>query len=264
MTDERQAGFSTVPTWLLRDERVSRYAVLVYVVLSSYAGMVSIYPSHETIAKQAGCSERKVRSALTELRDLGLVEWVQTKTRLGRGPNVYRLTSGRLEVPAHGAGTPGGTGTSEHEVPAPGAGEVDTSQVEREARKRAPSRATQIQDSGFTVTPDMRTWAATNAPAVPVDAETEKFVDYWVGVGKPMKNWEATWRNRMRSAQERLGGVLPAAVSAPAPVVDEEESKRRWCEQHGVTPEQWDEHERAGDAAWLRDVVDGKMVDRRG
>lgn len=56
----------------------------------------------------------------------------------------------------------------------------------------------------FLITDDMLAWAKEKTPAVNIDRETENFIDYWKGVGKPMADWPATWRNRMRRMQDDL------------------------------------------------------------
>lgn len=61
----------------------------------------------------------------------------------------------------------------------------------------------------FMVTAEMRTWAATSAPAVNLKTETENFVDYWRGAGGTKVDWVATWRTWMRKSQtdsQRGGG----------------------------------------------------------
>ena len=37
-------------------------------------------------------------------------------------------------------------------------------------------------------------------PTLDIAAEHKVFIDYWRGTGKPMKDWEAVWRNWMRRA----------------------------------------------------------------
>lgn len=73
---------------------------------------------------------------------------------------------------------------------------TSTSNEVEEPRKRAHS----IPDN-FTITERMRAWAADNAPLVDLDAKLPEFIDYWRGVGKPMKDWEAVWHNGMRKQQ---------------------------------------------------------------
>lgn len=121
-------GYAAIPNWLVREADVSIYAIAVYVALASRAGRGAIFPSHSTIAADARCSERKVREALGELRDLGVVSWNPRLNGKGRASNAYILHSDG--PPAHGAG--GGDGTtrqrSRHGVPhppAPGAEEEE-------------------------------------------------------------------------------------------------------------------------------------------
>lgn len=69
-----------------------------------------------------------------------------------------------------------------------------------------PKKATRIPIP-FEITAEMRAWAAEKASGVDLDAATEEFVDYWVGVGGQRGtklDWVATWRNRMRDKQDRL------------------------------------------------------------
>lgn len=76
---------------------------------------------------------------------------------------------------------------------------VCSSQADEPEKTKA-KRATKIPDP-FLLTADMREWAATKAPDVSAREETENFVDYWRGAGKPKADWVATWRTWMRRAQ---------------------------------------------------------------
>lgn len=72
------------------------------------------------------------------------------------------------------------------------------------ARTRA--RGSRVPDP-FPVTAEMVEWARAQCPRVDGKRETEKFVDYWrakTGAQATKLDWEATWRNWMRSAAERL------------------------------------------------------------
>lgn len=58
----------------------------------------------------------------------------------------------------------------------------------------------------FDVTPEMVAWAHEHAPHVDGRAETARFVDYWrakTGKDATKRDWPATWRNWMRTAEER-------------------------------------------------------------
>lgn len=88
---------------------------------------------------------------------------------------------------------------------------------EREKKEGAPrARGTRLPDD-FTVTDEMRSWAASKAPGVDVDAATEEFCDYWRAVAgsKGVKlDWIATWRNDMRRKSERLA-TRPGRAAQP-------------------------------------------------
>lgn len=64
--------------------------------------------------------------------------------------------------------------------------------------------------SDFELSKGMRDWAEKNTPAVNVEKEHEKFVDYWLANGKCMFDWTATWRNWMRRSPQ-MGGCLYTA-----------------------------------------------------
>lgn len=69
----------------------------------------------------------------------------------------------------------------------------------------ARKRATRIPEP-FMVTSEMWAWAAEHTPDVDAHRSTERFVDYWRGKsGKDAtkRDWTATWRNWLRSDQER-------------------------------------------------------------
>jgi hypothetical protein len=60
----------------------------------------------------------------------------------------------------------------------------------------------------FTVTPDMVAWARQHAPHVDGKRETERFTDHFnAKAGKDGRklDWIATWRNWMRTAEDRQG-----------------------------------------------------------
>jgi hypothetical protein len=89
-------------------------------------------------------------------------------------------------------------------------------EVTEEVAVPARARATRVPDP-FPVTPEMVAWAMETCPKVNGKRETEKFVDYWrgkSGAGGTKLDWPATWRNWMRTANERL----PDRVSPVQPL----------------------------------------------
>jgi hypothetical protein len=77
----------------------------------------------------------------------------------------------------------------------------------------------------FKVTPQMVTWARENAPHVDGKRETDRFCDHWRA--KPGKDgrkldWLMTWRNWMRTAEDRQGPRdRPAAIGRRQQETDE-------------------------------------------
>ena len=66
-------------------------------------------------------------------------------------------------------------------------------------------RGTRIP-ADFTVTEAMTSWALENAPHVNIQSSTARFVDYWTaasGAKASKLDWVATWRNWIRSDEER-------------------------------------------------------------
>lgn len=69
--------------------------------------------------------------------------------------------------------------------------------------KKEPARSRAVPlPKVFPITDEMRAWARENTPAVDVDSKLSEWMDYWRGVGRPMKDWVAVWRNGMRKQQE--------------------------------------------------------------
>lgn len=60
--------------------------------------------------------------------------------------------------------------------------------------------------------PDGKDKARLGLPVGYVESETARFVDYWVGEGKPKVNWIATWRGWLR--REMQAGRAPVGAKA--------------------------------------------------
>lgn len=208
--DDRQTqypGFAAIPNWIIRDidVPVDAFAIAVFAALASHAGRGGIHPSMKTIADEARCSERRARTALRLLEEVGVVTSIARHENGQRLSNVYYLTvHGDPQVPARDAGTPAhsapGGGTTCRGGGAPGAGEEEPLQ-EEPLKKKGRSRATALPDS-FSITDSMRAWCRENTPLIDPDAKLGEWMDYWRGRGAVMKDWEATWRNGMRKQQE--------------------------------------------------------------
>ena len=91
-------------------------------------------------------------------------------------------------------------------TPLPVGKEVEV-EGEEEVEQGRGKRATRIPPD-FTITPEMRQYAATKTPDVNIDLATEKFINHWTaasGSNASKRDWTATWRNWMLSDQERAG-----------------------------------------------------------
>lgn len=86
----------------------------------------------------------------------------------------------------------------------------------------APRKRAARIDPDFVVTDDMRSWAKDKGFGhLDLDAITEEFVDYWIGVAgsKATKtDWVATWRNRVREVSKRVRPINSAASKRPTGV----------------------------------------------
>ena len=87
---------------------------------------------------------------------------------------------------------------------------TDISQnLETPLRKK---RASLVPDE-FPITDKMRTWAKANNITLNLEEATQDWLDFWRSEGTLKADWEATWRNGMRSRQKRaqLRVVKPAS-----------------------------------------------------
>lgn len=73
------------------------------------------------------------------------------------------------------------------------------------------------------------------------ETEGEGFALYWRSCGRMMKDWDATWANRVISRHsavmrdQKFGNAPPAAKSAAKPQTAEEcERQAKWYEDHGM------------------------------
>ena len=68
-------------------------------------------------------------------------------------------------------------------------------------QKKAPKRACQIPESWQ---PNDRGLALAAELGIDAAEEAESFRDYWLGEGKTKKDWDATFRNRLKAAAKRM------------------------------------------------------------
>ncbi|GAB3820201.1 helix-turn-helix domain-containing protein [Kribbella italica] len=111
------AGFGIVPRHLRGKLKANEIAVYVALSWRTDAEGGS-FPSHATIAEEAGCSVSTVQRALKRLQELGLVVWQSRSRENGaQTSNRYRLDlyGAGLRAPRSQGPTPSVTGTDERE-----------------------------------------------------------------------------------------------------------------------------------------------------
>lgn len=103
-------------------------------------------------------------------------------------------------------------------------------------RKKADPKGHRLPDD-FTVTDDMRAWAAEKAPGAGWD-DHEAFCDYWRGIpgarGRKT-DWVATWRNWMRKASAEPGRSRGTRTGDPAPRSTTSERVEGWLNLSNTT-----------------------------
>ena len=144
-----------------------------------------------------------LRDRVAELERDGAVTSHAPVTVTGHAPDTAKRGTGKGE----GEGTP-------HNPPSDGERDRSPPKSAPPASKSQRSKPKRALPVPFVQTPEMLAWAVEKAPAVNLDRETERFIDYWTGQGSTKADWPATWRNWMLRAQddlERRGMATPVA-----------------------------------------------------
>lgn len=64
------------------------------------------------------------------------------------------------------------------------------------------ARARNIEAAKWKPNSELIEWCASEFPDVDIVTETQKFMDHFAANGKPMKDWNAAWRNWMRRSRD--------------------------------------------------------------
>lgn len=81
----QNSGFSMLPNWVVDDDRLGAYDLLVYMALIRHADNTGVcWPSLERIAKIARCSQPTVSKSLNVLEELGYIQRVKSDGRANR------------------------------------------------------------------------------------------------------------------------------------------------------------------------------------
>lgn len=188
--------------------------------------------SREQLADETGLSPDQAYRAVLALRAGGFID--VTEHRIGG--NYDRTKSYRTVVAARAvdcANSRNGVCDSAqcdcaNSRNVPLLSDVKSSSVQPKAKK-AQKRATSLDDSGFVVTAELVQWTRVNAPAVDGAIEADKFFDYWKAVGGQRgrkTDWTATFRNWMRTAQQRKVDQGWKPTAAPLQTIEQLQARR--------------------------------------
>jgi Helix-turn-helix domain len=184
----------------------------------AHADGSSIFPSQVTLAQRIRKSQRQTRRLLRDLANMGLIE------KTGEMPDhryIYRIKVEALLPPdiamsarTHMTGEPGhsyDTPTPDiamsakplvrnHQVTVP----PPPSVVTPPKGESQPTTNGKRLPKDWTVPDNARVWARERGwTDEGIAAETESFSDYWHSKTERRVDWEATWRNWIRKAEDR-------------------------------------------------------------
>lgn len=71
-----------------------------------------------------------------------------------------------------------------------------------ESERKPVARARNIQQAKWKPTDALIDWAVGERPDLDIATELDKFYDHFRGTGKPMKDWDAAWRNWIRRSAQ--------------------------------------------------------------
>jgi hypothetical protein len=228
--------YAAIPNIVLRIG-LSPYELSLYVYLKQVAGEGGVcWKSTATIAKDlhigAGTISRtKIALAQprAELNNKPLIV-ITTEMQNGGNPNhaititdIWPENMAELERVRVGKASRSslegvafhteGTRSTQEGTRSSGEGTRSTGDDKEEPLNKNPEEIKEQQRGtrlpvDFNLTSEMRSWSAEHVPHVDLVASLDEFRDYWAGVpgarGKKL-DWLATWRNRMRDIEARIG-----------------------------------------------------------
>ena len=139
---------------------------------------------YEAVAFRLRMQEKVVKAAIAEIIRAGFITEEKTTS--------YETVTGSLRN-CH----------SETETETETYSKETEKETESGVAKTRPKKATQLP-SDFELPEEWGEWAeGLGMTFDQIVLESEKFKDYWHGTGKPKADWQATWRNWIRSHLER-------------------------------------------------------------
>lgn len=178
--------------------------LLVLMAIANYISDEGAWPKVETIANDARTSVRQAHRSLVALRELGEITWDKGQ---GSGSGVYKTSRYwiTLTCPDDCSGDWNHTlrqnVTSRPDKLSPLDLTHTADKPVIEPVKEPIRRASQISEN-YQPSETLLEWAKTNTPTVDVRKQTQMFINYYIANQKPMKNWDAAWRNWMLKSME--------------------------------------------------------------
>jgi hypothetical protein len=237
--------------WLVKGITPMQKLVLMDLADSANRDTRQCWPSVDRITERTGAGRRTVFDALDVLEGRGLISREQRHNRSTVYTVLLQMPSEdvgaksaptRVGAPSAPAGAPAalvGAPPAPLEVRQPHT-EPSLEPSKEPPRNRHGSRKC---PADFVITPAMREWAKTEAPDVNLDREMVKLRDYEFRT--PRKDWPATWRNWMRTAQESAQR-RPIRKAAPDRLWDQ--SKERFVDTADLKPWEIERLQRANEA----------------
>lgn len=192
-----------------RHSKSTGRARLVLLAIADHQGELGAWPSNATLAQMTNSSERSIRRDIQELVDLGelRVEYQNAPTRGQYKTNLYWVT------------LPGVTNPSGGSDFASGGSELSSGGSNEDIR----GVTVGLQNLNLTITEPLREPRATKLPqdwipnenligmfrdkwpliAKDKDYHIEQFKLYWIGTGKPMKDWGLTFQRWMNQEEKK-------------------------------------------------------------
>jgi hypothetical protein len=181
--------FTQIPNEWLRDSRLSLKAIGLLAQLMSHKPGWNL--SMRSLAHFNGTGIGTIKSAVEELEKLGYL--VRSDKQGHKDDGTFGHYDWTTSDPFQNTDTV---------KPQHGEIEHKEEQVFKNTNvKENIRRATKISDD-FAVTLDKRKWALDNIITIDIELETKKFIAYYQANDKPMKNWDAAWRNWILKAQD--------------------------------------------------------------
>jgi hypothetical protein len=193
---------------VLHRSKASPRAKLVLLGIANHEGENGAYPSISTLAKYANASERSVKRDIQELVDLGelIVHAQAAPVNTQYKPNLYftNLSGVTDRHPSEASGVTGEVSRGDT---------VGTLNVKKHNLKTTKLKTSKSEknsthlNSDYKPHPDSWLVMQEHFPHIDLKLETHAFIDYWTsktGSGSMKKDWDATWRNWIRSAHKRM------------------------------------------------------------